>query len=392
MTEGFFLSDVLHSSDFSVGALNIVVAPCGCGKTTAAIQTMAAWASSPRKALYLIDTRNGCQRLAMNDKLTLPDVFYEGMTGSGLVPFLQEQNQVVVATYAQFGMWVSKYPDFTDHYEVIICDEAHNLYYFSKYSEEPNPASIARDALCHAAAFGPAKVIAITATPKGVAYLRCPKRYIPIDTTSLRHYDQQSVVPYARIEDVFKQLPAQQRGLLYVGKIGQMKEFEQLALTYGHKPFCIWSLSNQDHPMTNEQLAARDYLLKHEEVPPQYDLFIFNGSSETSINLRGHLDFCIVHNANETHITQARGRYRGDLQTLYLLDKERSAIVIDDSFLNRRLFKEDKDALKKSIGIKDEKGRPLSWEKTVQRMTASGYLITDQGRKDNRSYVIISKA
>ena len=36
----------------------------GSGKTTAAINTIAALASSPRKALFLIDTQNGNLRLA----------------------------------------------------------------------------------------------------------------------------------------------------------------------------------------------------------------------------------------------------------------------------------------------------------------------------------------
>ncbi|MBQ7885987.1 MAG: DEAD/DEAH box helicase family protein [Clostridia bacterium] len=42
----------------------MVVAPCGSGKTTAAINTIAALASSPHKALFLIDTQNGNLRLA----------------------------------------------------------------------------------------------------------------------------------------------------------------------------------------------------------------------------------------------------------------------------------------------------------------------------------------
>lgn len=73
--------------------------------------------------------------------------------------------------------------------------------------------------------------------------------------------------------------------------------------------------------MTEEQYAARDYILQKEEIPPQYDLFIFNASCETSINIRGQVDYFIAHTTKPTSITQARGRYRGDLETLYVFDK-----------------------------------------------------------------------
>ena len=64
-----FLSDVLDTSCFRCGALNLITAPCGCGKTTASINKIAPLASCPRKALYLIDTKNGNERLARNPAL-----------------------------------------------------------------------------------------------------------------------------------------------------------------------------------------------------------------------------------------------------------------------------------------------------------------------------------
>ena len=77
MKNGKFLSDVLDTSCFRYGALNLITAPCGCGKTTASINKIAPLASCPRKALYLIDTKNGNERLARNPALTMPYHFYE---------------------------------------------------------------------------------------------------------------------------------------------------------------------------------------------------------------------------------------------------------------------------------------------------------------------------
>ena len=67
-----YLSDVLDTSLFEKGVMNVVEAPCGSGKTTCAINRIAALASSPKKALFLIDTTNGFQRLAQEEKLTTP--------------------------------------------------------------------------------------------------------------------------------------------------------------------------------------------------------------------------------------------------------------------------------------------------------------------------------
>ena len=57
MKNGKFLSDVLDTSCFRCGALNLITAPCGCGKTSASINKIAPLASCPRKAIYLIDTQ-----------------------------------------------------------------------------------------------------------------------------------------------------------------------------------------------------------------------------------------------------------------------------------------------------------------------------------------------
>ena len=71
------LKDVLSTSNFVHGMFNLIVAPCGSGKTTAAINVISKLASSPRTVLMLIDTRNGMERLAQEKVLTTPYAFYE---------------------------------------------------------------------------------------------------------------------------------------------------------------------------------------------------------------------------------------------------------------------------------------------------------------------------
>ena len=140
--------------------------------------------------------------------------------------------------------------------------------------------------------------------------------------------------------------------------------------------------------MMPEQMNVRAHLLEFEEVLPPYNLLIINASCETAINIRSHMDFFIVHNSNQTHILQARGRYRGDLETLYLLDKDKGTVIIPESYLNRKLFKEDKAALNEDLYIKNNNGRLIPWNQLSLMMTDSGYTF-EEGRADNRPYTII---
>jgi len=179
--------------------------------------------------------------------------------------------------------------------------------------------------------------------------------------------------------------------MLYVSHITMMMDCAAIAAAAGHKPICVWSAANKDHTMNVEQFAARDYILQNEEIPPQYDLFIFNGSCETSINIRGQVDYFIAHDTNSTHITQARGRYRGDLETLYLFDRSsEEPLVVPQEFLDIQLFQEDQRELRLRLSIKDGKGHYLSYAKQWERLETSGYTI-DYGRDQNRRFVVIRK-
>ena len=371
--------------------MNIIVAPCGSGKTTAAINKLAPLASSPRKALFLIDTHNGNVRLANEEALTMPYQFYEYSIKNAAFPFNDgDATKIVATTYAQFGVWMRHNPQLVSYFDIIVCDEAHNIPVFPTFSPQPNFASIARDNLCYIAEHTNTLVVGITATPEPLEKLSCAQYMVPIDTDVLRQYEVRETRTYASLPQVLEQIPSGKIGMLYVPHITQMKECAEVAAAAGHKPICVWSLSNTDHPMSEEQLKAREYILEHEELPPQYDLFIFNGSSETSINIRGQVDYFVAHTANPTNLTQARGRYRGDLDLLYVYDKKDAEIIVPAEFLDIQLFTGDKEQLRARLGIKDAKGHPIPYGKLEMRLKDCGYTV-ESGRKDNCRYIIIRK-
>ena len=232
-------------------------------------------------------------------------------------------------------------------------------------------------------------VVGITATPEPLEKLNCPQHIVPIDAAELRQYENQDVQPYCSLRQTLENFSHGKTGMLYVPHIRMMKDCAAVAAAAGHNPICIWSAANKDHPMDEEQFAARNYILEHEEIPPPYDLFIFNSSCETSINIRGNIDYFIAHTTNPTHITQARGRYRGDLETLYVFDRESEEnLVVPPEFLDIQLFKEDQQELRLRLSIRVAKGHYLSYEHQWERLETSGYII-ETGRNADRRFVII---
>ena len=390
------LKDVLRTSNFIHGMFNLIVAPCGSGKTTAAINVISKQASSPRTALILIDTKNGMERLAQEKVLTTPYAFYEESIHQTWFHSDEfDPTQIVVTTYAQFGVWEYHNPGFHSFFDVIICDEAHNMVKFPNFKEKKkdqknkiNYAAIARDAICRAVWECNTLIVGMTATPKALTKLKCRIYRMPIDDSKLRQYESKEIISYKSLPHLLLQLPKGKRGALYIKHVHQMEKYEQLAIEAGMKPICIWSL-NHEKPMTKEQLAARDYILTNECVPPQYDLFIFNKSCETSINLRGHLDYMIVHSSEEDTRIQARGRYRDDWDVLYVYEPDvEQDIVVPDDFLDVYIYKEDKTKLRAQIDMKDAKGHPMPYNQLFMLVEASGYQL-EHGRKNNRPYIII---
>ena len=120
---------------------------------------------------------------------------------------------------------------------------------------------------------------------------------------NLRHFTENKQIPYASIGSVLAQIKMGMRGGIYMTRVKQMIAVGNRLREEGHNPLMLWSLSNTDYPLSAEQLRARKFIIENEEVPPQYDIFLFNATAETSINLRNPIDFFIAHNPSDTSIT-----------------------------------------------------------------------------------------
>ena len=151
----------------------------------------------------------------------------------------------------------------------------------------------------------------------------------------------------------------------------------------------LWSMDYEKVPLDERQLEARQFLIENERIPPEYDIFLFNATAETSINIRPDekynfkWDFFIANDPNEASTTQARGRYRGDLETFYLFDRN-GAVRVPSEYLNRNLSNKEMVQLRDKLRLKkDKKGHPLPVDDMVIQLRNCGYdcKVFDLNRK-----------
>ncbi len=205
----------------------------------------------------------------------------------------------MIITYAKFGMLLEKIPDFHTHFDYIICDELHSLIKFQYFSAQPNSHSIAKKGIERAVNNRRTTVVALSATPERIQQeFDTPQNVIPIDDDVVVHYETQQISNYTNLEYLITSLNPDETGICYVSRISTMKAIEEQAQTVGLRPVCIWSINNHDHPMNQEQLDVRESVLKRFEIPPAYNFLIINASSETSLKIKSHVDYVIVHSGD----------------------------------------------------------------------------------------------
>lgn len=390
MTGNKYLSEAVHVEEINTGQLNLVKAYTGAGKTYWALNTLAEEIIDKDRMVYLIDTVNGKEQLLKNEKTTYYDWLWQEKVNSGMVYF--GEKKIVVMTYAKFGVLAEKYPKFGFDFELILCDEIHNLIRFNTFTQS-NPT----DKRWHGIAkrrieeiiekSEKTKVVGLSATPeRAEREFLAPVHNITIDE-DVRRFETKAEYTYSNLEYLIESMPKGKKGLIYVAHITQMKKLVELIKSKGLRAIALWSINNKDHIMTEEQMQARKYILKQEQLPSDYDVVIINASSETSINIRGRIDYVVIHSTEKEVRVQVRGRYRGDLEELYVYDK--NSLEVPTEFLDTPLFKEDKTALCQILQQTDDFNKLVKWTKTKEKLLEEGYTITEK-RYNNRRYAIIS--
>lgn len=407
--ERMYLSSVIETEKFKKGQANIIVAPCHSGKTTAAIGKIAKLASCREKVLFLIDTTAGKDALLKRPETAkfsyqwLKDIEHEwwGEPPAG--------EGIRIMTYHQLGYQLLSHPDFMKDIEVVICDEMHNLIKFMgiEYSRNKanklfgteNEQSICKTALAELAKISNETenvplVVIMTATVEAVS------RALDKLNVNVEYFDcyglvttdkTNEIIYYSKIEDVLVSLPLEERAIIYVASITQMKKLAALADDGWRKICCIWGVNNSDHPMDNEQLAARASILKTQRIPDDIDLLFINAAYETSINIENE-DFntMIIHDSRPDVRTQARGRLRHDIKKLYLYDGDHEHIsaYFPEEYFGQFLTSDVTSRIADMMNLTNKKGEQLRWPTIVKALAADGLITIPKKEHGRRGWII----
>ena len=390
-----YLSDYIDEKVFIPGKVNLIETPCGSGKSTWALNYCSSLVKEGKKVVYLIDTANGRdQFLREENTMRYTREWLEEIEGD-IVYFSSEKSngQFVVMTYAHFGYLSNEHRDFGFAFEAIICDELHNLFRYEAFANQTgiNPHRIARERLEEIvnSKESNVKVIGMTATPRLVEdRMDCWIWYPAALDDDILRYETIEKIPYSSFISLLPLLDKEKKGIVYTERITGMQVMEAEARARGFRTISLWSINSKDHSMNKTQIAARNHMIQKQELPPDYDLVFINAAYETGINIRGNVDYIVIHNQEPDTITQVRGRYRGDLEKMYVLDYD-TDLIVPPEFMGRRLFKEDKSALCAIVKKRNKSGNIVGWPTVKKELIRLGYTVAE-GRTNDKRYAVIT--
>lgn len=389
-----YLSEIVDVNDIEKGKLNLITAPCGCGKTTFATDVLAKFGNQLHmceNTLYLIDTKTGKDQLLHTGILTenpwTGDEYWE-------IPGIMR-----VMTYAAYATIVEAAPkhDYWDSGCMIICDELHNAVKWSKWQDN-DIHKRAIDIIKDRIRTTECTVVALSATPDAIKdeFGYCLKK-IPLSGTP-KCYKENSCDIYKSLKLLLTQIEKGKRGIIYLPHIREILKYQAYMDSRGFKTAALWSINNEEHPLSEKQLEVRNYIIEWRKMPKSIDILFINKSCETSISIGtsstqdSPIDFMIIHSADYDTYTQVRGRYRCDLDKLYVYSPYicYDDIVIPENWLNRKLRKADIEDLIEYLEIKTDNRVLVKVPTFLREVERSGYKVTQKTIHGIR-YKIIEK-
>lgn len=379
--KGEYLKYIVDVDEIKDTGLNLIFAPCGSGKTTFAREVLKDLNPNPWGAdmLYLIDGSVGKEQLLRSKGAICTENFWTGKEEWSL-------SGIKVMTYAGYALLHQKAPkyDAWEKRSLIICDELHNEIAWSKWQKEDNIHKYALDLIATRINLGGNIVVAMSATPNKI---RKEFGYCLNEITlngEPRHYQNGTVSYYSNLSLLLDKIQPQQRGVIYITQIEEILKYKALLDAKGIRTAALWSMSNADFPLDEQQLKIRQHIIEQREIPDYVDVLFVNKSFETSISMgndedtKNPIDFMIVHTSEEDAQIQVRGRYRNDLNELYLFKKNADEIIeLPRKWLFTKLSKKDRDELCAELGFTDKNGRLLKWTSIKSKLEKSGYIIED---------------
>lgn len=172
------------------------------------------------------------------------------------------------------------------------------------------------------------------------------------------------------------------KALAFNKTIAGQKRIARIAEEEGYKPLVLWSVNNEDEPMTEEQLKARKELIETGCIPKPYNFLIINNAMQEGWDLiDDKVKLAIINTINETEKIQSVGRLRRDLDILvYRVGKSEKPDIylnIDKKYINVWLTNDEKKKICKELNVKDNSGRIMMWTSIKRILENQGYIVAD---------------
>lgn len=400
-----YVSDVVDLHDIKRGKLNLIFAPCGCGKTYFVENTLKrnAQEKTGKDLLYLSPT------ISLREAVEHRGTPVESLDWNGLPVYEWKQDGITAMTYAAFGKRIYeakmactyKDADWWNGRAIICLDELSQAVRQSRFPSGGglNYTKIAFDEIVRRVRNVNNVVVTVSATPT----LAVSRFINDIHLVKMREapvgYIDERVERYDRLDRVLKSLDPSQRGIIYIRHIKQLLDAEQALRDRGISATAIFSKHSKYHKMSPDRLKVIQTLVSEEKLPDDVQVLLINAAFETGLNIRpekSHLDYVVVHESSEETQIQARGRYRGDIGVAYYkkFSDERPEHVIDAEtvapYLERKLTTADTKELSEKLDLRDGRGRPLGWTSVKRVLMNQGYTV-DSPRSSATRYTWIEE-
>lgn len=389
-SDRLYVSDVVDMNTIQTGTLNLIIAPCGSGKTYFVEHTLKEQRCNPSEdMLYLAPTR-----ALVRSFIQRGGSFEEIDHGREMIEYRRKHEGITAMTYAMFGKKVAEARkndggDLLWNNRSLIClDELSQAIRQAAYSSD-NFTKEALEALKKRIGNTSNTVVTISATPKPIIKrywdgLRWVRLLAPLEgfRNGCVHY-------YRELDNLLYELDPSKRGMIYVGQVNRMKDAAETLRKRGINTAMLFSDGSKDHKMSDEQRRIARILTEEERIPDEVQVLLINAAYETGLNIRpekSRLEYIVVHNTSEEVQIQARGRYRGDLDALYLKgEHHRIPEETLAPYLSRELIASETKELAKKLAFKDDRGRVVGWTTAKKILKEAKFSISEHTKTDKQT-------
>jgi len=420
--KGAYLSEAIDFNSFKLGTFNLIVAPCGSGKTTAAFHTIPNYLKvEPRRSLILINTASGADSFVMDGYGYYFD--YNGPEWDA--NFTPQYDKPTIMTYAAFGAQVKKGDLNPEEYDYLVCDEIHSLNQYIAIArakllkQYPQAAPweindmlqitcfnyIAVETIFDMVKEGKSWIFGLTATPSQLYKNDLKKLGAIVNevqySQKLRAYEIFCKFDYAEIEPILRAIvPENRKRMFFFNTIKELKQYKKILMECGRAAEALWALNpDSGEYMDNHQLTTRDFILKEHRFPNDVQDLLINRAYETAITIKDPLvKEAYIHSGNKDTRDQARNRLRQDLEVVGYYNYQAGKAArkklnlnssIEDSiknipltYFNKPLYTRDKEELIKVINF------PKKWTSLKKALVQQGYSIEDKNDGKARYSII----